>query len=105
MGQIRKSETEIEGPQDGRRKVGMGGDFPLLYRLALNNRHYGEGTQTLKQARTHRHTHTHQDRQHHRFQMFTSLFSFQLCCECLSSVIRKCFFAEVVWGNHAISAL
>lgn len=59
MGQIRKSETEIEGPQDGRRKVGMGGDFPLLYRLALNNRHYGEGTQTLKQARTHRHTHTH----------------------------------------------
>lgn len=53
MGKIRKSGTGIEGPQDGRRKVGMGGDFPLLYRLALNNRHYGEGTQTLKQAHTH----------------------------------------------------
>lgn len=59
MGQIRKSGTGIEGPQDGRRKVGMGGDFPLLYRLALNNRHYGEGTQTLKQAHTHTHRHTH----------------------------------------------
>lgn len=30
MGQIRKSGMGIEGPQDGRRKVGMGGDFPLL---------------------------------------------------------------------------
>lgn len=56
MGQIRKSGTGIEGPQDGRRKVGMGGDFPLLYRLALNNRHYGEGTQTS--AHTHIDTHT-----------------------------------------------
>lgn len=58
MGQIRKSETEIEGPQDGRRKVGMGGDFPLLYRLALNNRHYGEGTQTSAHTQTHTHTKT-----------------------------------------------